>query len=127
MGWDTQSIGSLNMMIGILIPFLILIPTPAKACSPPLNATTFTCPPHDGGIIDTTPQEYDPVDQYESYYNMYQWSKAVEIIRDWKLHQHLKSKPPVNDMINSALIEYEYGQNGSTESEELLQLPSNRD
>ena len=115
------------MMIGILIPFLILIPTPAKACSPPLNATTFTCPPHDGGIIDTTPQEYDPVDQYESYYNMYQWSKAVEIIRDWKLHQHLKSKPPVDDMINSALIEYEYGQNGSTESEELLQLPSNRD
>ena len=127
MEWDTQSIGSLNMMIGILIPFLILIPTPAKACSPPLNATTFTCPPHDGGIIDTTPQKYDPVDQYESYYNMYQWSKAVEIIRDWKLHQHLKSKPPVNDMINSALIEYEYGQNGSTKSEELLQLPSNRD
>ena len=48
-------------------------------------------------------------------------------MEDWKLHQHLKSKPPVNDMINSALIEYEYGQNGSTESEELLQLPSNRD
>ena len=115
------------MMIGILIPFLILIPTPAKACSPPLNATTFTCPPHDGGIIDTTPQKYDPVDQYESYYNMYQWSKAVEIIRDWKLHQKLKEKPPVHDLINSALIEYEYGQNGSPESEELLQLPSNRD
>jgi hypothetical protein len=67
------------------------------------------------------------VDQYESYYNMYQWSKAVEIIRDWKLQQKLKEKPPVHDLINSALMEYEYGSDGSTESEELLQLPSNRD
>lgn len=112
------------MMIGILIPLLILIPTPAKACSPPLNATTFTCPPHDGGIIDDRPQKYDPVDQYESYYNMYQWSKAVEIIRDWKLHEQMKHKPPVDDLINKALYEYEHGSNDTTKQEELLQFQS---
>ncbi len=114
-------------MIGILIPFLILIPSPAKACSPPLNATTFTCPPHDGGIIDdrrNQPEKYDPVDQYESYYNLYQWSKAVEIIRDWKMHEHMKSKPPVEDVLNKALYEFEHGQDVSTEQEELLQFQS---
>ena len=111
------------MMIGILIPLLILIPTPAKACSPPLNATTFTCPPHDGGIIDDRPQEYDPVDQAESYYNMYQWSKAVEIIRDWQLYRKLEEKSD-DDMINSALIEYEHGSNDTTKQEELLQFQS---
>ena len=30
-----------------------------------------------------------------------------------------------SDAINSALAEFNYGSNGSTESEELLQLPSN--
>lgn len=29
-----------------------------------------------------------------------------------------------DDAINKALMEFEYGSNGSTESEELLQLPS---
>ena len=31
------------------------------------------------------------------------------------------------DAINNALAEFNYGSNGSTESEELLQLPSNGD
>ena len=32
-----------------------------------------------------------------------------------------------SDAINNALAEFNYGSNGSTESEELLQLPSNGD
>ena len=32
-----------------------------------------------------------------------------------------------SDAINNALAEFKYGSNGSTESEELLQLPSNGD
>ena len=35
------------MMIGILIPFLLLIPTPAKACSPRLDGEPTYCPPMD--------------------------------------------------------------------------------
>ena len=34
-------------MIGILIPFLLLIPTPAKACSPRLDGEPTYCPPMD--------------------------------------------------------------------------------
>ena len=63
------------------------------------------------------------MDQAESYYNMYQWSKAVEIIRDWQLYRKLEEKS-VDDMINSALIEYEHGSNDTTKQEELLQFQS---
>ena len=34
---------------------------------------------------------------------------------------------PPSDSINKALMEFNYGSDGSTKSEELLQLPSNED
>ena len=53
--------------------------------------------------------------------------KALEYANDYKL-QTTKTDP--NDAINSALDNFwedSYGSNGSTESEELLQLSSNGD
>ena len=50
----------------------------------------------------------------------------IEKIRDWESQQDRMS---IDEMLNSALedMEIDYGSNGSTESEELLQLPSNED
>jgi len=48
----------------------------------------------------------------------------IQKIRD---HESKRNRTSVEDMLNSSLAEYEYGSNGSTKSEELLQLPSNED
>ena len=48
----------------------------------------------------------------------------IQDIKQWELEQTLKD--PEFD-INNALAEYFNGSDGSTESEELLQLPSSQD
>ena len=62
--------------------------------------------------IDDRDQFYDDI--YEAYYNA---------IREHRM----KDKTPAEDSINKALMEFQYGSDGSTESEELLQLPSDED
>ena len=54
--------------------------------------------------------------------------KALEYIQNYNMLQKQKTEP--NDAINNALdnfLEDNYGSNGSTESEELLQLSSDGD
>jgi len=48
----------------------------------------------------------------------------IQKMRD---HESRQKRTPIEDMINNTLTEYEYGSDGSTEQEELLQLPSNQD
>ena len=50
----------------------------------------------------------------------------IQDIRDWKSRQ---GRTPVDESINSAIedMEYDHGCDGSTEQEELLQLPSDGD
>ena len=48
----------------------------------------------------------------------------IEKIRD---HESRIKRTPIEDMLNNTLTEYENGSNGSTEQEELLQLPSDGD
>jgi len=48
----------------------------------------------------------------------------IEKLRD---HESQKNRISIEEMLNNTLTEYEYGSDGSTESEELLQLPSHRD
>ena len=50
----------------------------------------------------------------------------IEKIRDWESQQDRMS---IDEMLNSALedMEYDYGSDGSTKQEELLQLPSDGD
>ena len=62
--------------------------------------------------IDDRDQFYDDI--YEAYYNA---------IREHRM----KDKTPAEDAINKALMEFNYGSNGATQSEELLQLPSDED
>ena len=50
----------------------------------------------------------------------------IQKVRDWKSEQERMS---IDEMLNSALdsMEYDYGSDGSTKQEELLQLPSDGD
>ena len=62
--------------------------------------------------IDDRDQFYDDI--YEAYYNA---------IREHRM----KDKTLPEDAINKALMEFNYGSNGATLTEELLQLPSDED
>jgi hypothetical protein len=48
----------------------------------------------------------------------------IQQMREWKSEQE---RTPIEEMLNNTLMEYEDGCDGSTESEELLQLPSDKD
>ena len=52
-----------------------------------------------------------------------------EWIQKMRDHESRIKRTPVDEMLNSALedMEIDYGSDGSTEQEELLQLPSNQD
>ena len=71
-----------------------------------------------GKLVYIDSRDDKPFVIMETYHHM------VDAIRNWKQE---KERTPIEDMINTSLAEYENGSNGSTESEELLQLPSNGD
>ena len=48
----------------------------------------------------------------------------IQEMRNWKSEQ---DRLTVEELLNNTLMEYEYGCDGTTESEELLQFPSDRD
>ena len=52
------------------------------------------------------------------------WMYMVEYLQNYQREENMTDP---DDAINKALAEFNYGSNGSTESEELLQLPSNED
>ena len=56
-----------------------------------------------------------------------QWDFVYSAIEYIKMNEIEKNMTDPEDAINKALAEFNYGSNGSTESEELLQLPSNGD
>ena len=57
------------------------------------------------------------------------WPSTGEMIERIREHEAEKNRTDPEDSINNALddMETEYGDHGSTESEELLQLPSDQD
>ena len=115
----------------------------AEACSPHADCSEFTCPSHDGIIDDVfkkssfennISEETEAPDYYRDYQTVtvydtreedkWNYGTVIQRIREWQSEQGRES---VEDMINSSLAEYENGSNDSTEQEELLQFPSNRD
>ena len=53
--------------------------------------------------------------------------QMIQEVRNWESE---KTRTPVDEMLNNSLEQMEwgdYGSNGSTEQEELLQLPSDKD
>ena len=52
------------------------------------------------------------------------WNNVYRAIEYLKTSEREKNMTDPEDAINKALMEFENGSNGSTESQELLQLPS---
>ena len=118
----------------------------AEACSPRLDGEPTYCGPEDGvlerPVAVTEPEEEEP--KYISDWNtsrkvvfldsredkplviMETYQHMINAMRDWKMR---KERTPVEDSINNALAEMEwnYGSDDPTESEELLQLSSDGD
>ena len=103
---------------------------PAYACSPRLDGGPTYCPPPDSGPIFPKPKPLPKPTPVKGEIDI--WSNAGL----WQLHymyqraerrrqMEANMTHPV-DSINKALLEFNYGSDGSTKSEELLQLPSDK-
>ena len=108
-----------SLMIKYLALPLILVGCTAPVTDPPAHAHEK----NDKDLILIPRQElkgeidiYDPT-HWQSIQMMFQ--------RNVRKGQIEKNATKPDDAINNALAEFNYGSNGSTESEELLQLPSN--
>ena len=108
-----------SRMIKYLAIPLILVGCTAPVTDPPAHAQEVD----DRDLIMIPKQElkgeidiYDPA-HWQQIQMMFQ--------RNVRKGQIEKNATKPGDAINNALAEFNYGSNGSTESEELLQLPSN--
>ena len=104
-----------------------VVDPPAHACSPRLDGGTTICPPIDEVFVDvkpTLPKEElrGEIDIYEP---MHWYQMQMMFQRNVRKGQIEKNATQPVDAINNALMQFNYGSNDPTESEELLQLPSN--
>ena len=72
------------------------------------------------GTAPVTP----PTGAFELEIEESHWDKVYHAIEYIKRGQREKNMPQPEAAINTALMEFEYGSSGSTESQELLQLSS---
>jgi len=102
---------------------------PAYACSPRLDGGPTYCPPPDSGPIFPKPKPLPkptPVKgEIDIWSNAGLWQLHYMYQRAERIKQIEANMTPPSDSINKALLEFNYGSDGSTKSEELLQLPSN--
>ena len=132
----------MNKLVLLLPLFLITmcgeapVTPPAQACSPPLDGSDFKCPPFDDVVCLSLecpplpkPKPLIPKEELKGEIDIYEpmhWHQMQMMFqrnaRREKIEQNATTPTAA---INKALAEFNYGSNGSTESEELLQLPSN--
>ena len=118
-----------NMMNKLLIlPLFFLtmcgtapVTPPAQACSPRLDGGETYCPPFDEDIKLPREEIRGEID----IYNPMHWHQMQTMFQRNARRENIeKNATTPTDAINKALMEFEYGSNGSTESQELLQLSS---
>ena len=97
---------------------------PAHACSPRLDGKPTYCPDERDLILLPREEAKGEIDITSPYHLQ---SLQMMFQRNIRKGQIEKTATKPGDAINNALAEFNYGSNGSTESEELLQLPSNGD
>ena len=97
---------------------------PAHACSPRLDGKPTYCPDERDLIFLKREEPKGEIDITNPYHFQ---SLQMMFQRNVRKGQIERNATKPGDAINSALAEFNYGSNGSTESEELLQLPSNGD
>ncbi len=97
---------------------------PAHACSLPLDGSPANCPDERDLIFLKREEPKGEIDVT----NPHHWqSLQMMFQRNVNKGKIERTATRPSDAINNALAEFNYGSNGSTESEELLQLPSNGD
>ena len=102
---------------------------PAHACSPRLDGNPTICPEPGDIPFDTKPllpkeEIRGEIDIYEPMH----WHQIQMMFqRNARRIQIEENATKPSDAINSALAEYNYGSNDTTEQEELLQLQSHGD
>ena len=95
---------------------------PAHACSPRLDGKPTYCPDERDLIFLKREEPKGEID----ITNPHHWqSLQMMFQRNVNKGKIERTATRPSDAINNALAEFNYGSNGSTESEELLQLPSN--
>ena len=92
---------------------------PAEACSPRLDGQPTNC----GEDFVILPRE--EIRGEIDIYNPHHW-QSIQLMfqRNKRKGEIERNATTPTDAINRALMEFEYGSNGSTESQELLQLSS---
>ena len=75
------------------------------------------------GTAPVTP----PAGAFELEVEETHWNNVYRAIEYIKANEREKNMTDPEEAINRALMEFEYGNNGATESQELLQLSSDRD
>ena len=95
---------------------------PAHACSPRMDGKPTYCPDERDLILLPREEAKGEIDITSPYHFQ---SLQMMFQRNVRKGQIEKNATLPSDAINKALAEFNYGSNGSTESEELLQLPSN--
>ena len=116
----------MNKLLIIPMFFLTMCGTapvtpPAGACSLPLDGSPANCP----GTLDDVKLPREKLRGEIDIYDPMHWHSINQMfIRNARRNEVEKNMTQPDDAINKALMEFEYGSNGSTESQELLQLSS---
>ena len=108
---------------------------PAHACSPRLDGGFTICPNPDDPFPDpkpiVKPKPLIPKEELRGEIDIYEpmhWHQMQTMFqRNARRNKIEQTATKPSDAINSALAEYNYGSNDTTEQKELLQLQSHRD
>ena len=102
---------------------------PAHACSPRLDGGETFCPPHDFELEEKEKVKL-PEEKLRGELDVYDPTHWLSIqhmfMRNARRQEIEKNMTQPEDAINNALLEFNNGSNDTTQSEELLQLPSTR-
>jgi len=104
---------------------------PAHACSPRLDGEPTFCPEPDAVCLSLDCPPLIPREELRGEIDIYEpmhWHQMQTMFqRNARRNQIEQTATKPSDAINSALAEYNYGSNDTTEQKELLQLQSHRD
>ena len=104
---------------------------PAHACSPRLDGEPTFCPEPDAVCLSLDCPPLIPREELRGEIDIYEpmhWHQMQTMFqRNARRNQIEQTATKPSDAINSALAEYNYGSNDTTEQEELLQLQSHGD
>ena len=98
---------------------------PAGACSLPLDGSPANCPDERDLVLKRVELPKQELKGEIDIYNPHHW-QSIQLMfqRNKRKGEIEKNSTTPTDSINRALMEFKYGSNGSTESQELLQLSS---